>query len=611
MAKWDSERRVLDHEHTKFWRYALQDVSEPNLQRDVFPYSEVCRIDFDHKIIPISPARELFITDTTFRDGQQARPPFSVQQIVDLFDLLHRLSGPNGVIRQAEFFLYSDRDREALRRCLERGYRYPEITGWVRANKKDFKLVKEMGLKESGILTSVSDYHIFLKLNKNRRQVFDEYLGVVREALEAGIIPRCHFEDVTRADIYGFCVPFAQALMRLREESGINVKVRLCDTLGYGVTYPGAALPRAVDKLVRAMIDDAGVPGEFLEWHGHNDFHKVLINAATAWLYGCASANGAILGFGERTGNTPLEGLVIEYMNLRGDAHGMEPTVITEIARYTEQEIGHPIPLNYPLVGMDFNATGAGIHIDGMIKSEEIYNIFDTEKILKRPLSIIITDKSGLAGVAHWVNTHLKLPADKRVDKRHPGVARIFKWVMDQYNGGRVTSISHGEMERLARKHLPEYFVSDFDRIKAQAHKMAAHLIEEIIEAPALKSMKPKATEDLLKRLVAEHPFIQFAYVTDMEGRKITRNITQVVDKAKYEMVGLHEDYSDRSWFIEPLKDGQVHVSELYTSRITSRLCLTVSGPIRDAQDQIVGVCGLDIKFEDLAKAEQEEAGKT
>lgn len=610
MAKWDKERRVLNHEHTKFWRYALQDVSEPNLQREIFPYEEVCRIDFDHKIIPISPAQEIFITDTTFRDGQQARPPFTVKQIGDLFDLLHKLSGPQGVVRQTEFFLYSQRDQEAVGKCLEKGYEYPEITGWVRANRKDLKLVKEMGLKETGILTSVSDYHIFLKLGKTRKQVFEEYLAIVKAALEAGIVPRCHFEDVTRADIYGFCVPFAQALMRLKEESGLPVKIRLCDTLGYGVTYPGAALPRAVDKLVRAMIDDAGVPGELLEWHGHNDFHKVLINATTAWLYGCAAANGAILGFGERTGNTPLEALIIEYIALRGETNGVDTTVITDIAQYVEREMGVSIPINYPLVGMDFNTTGAGIHIDGLAKSQEIYNIFNTEKILKRPMSIIITDKSGLAGIAHWVNTHLRFSGEKRVDKRHPGVAKIYKWVMDQYEQGRVTSISHEEMERLARKYLPEYFVSDFDRIKTRAHKMGAHLIEEIIEAPALKSMKPKLIEPHLKRLVADHPFIQFAYVTDLEGKKITKNITQLVDKAKYEIVGLHEDYSDRSWFIEPLKDGQIHVSELYTSKITGRLCLTVSAPIRDKDGQIVGVCGLDIKFEDLAKAEKEEANK-
>ena len=74
---------------------------------------------------------------------------------------------------------------------------------------------------------------------------------VVRAALEAGVRPRCHFEDITRADFYGFCVPFAQALMDLSAESGVPIKIRLCDTLGFGVPYPAAALPRSVPKLVQ------------------------------------------------------------------------------------------------------------------------------------------------------------------------------------------------------------------------------------------------------------------------------------------------------------------------------------------------------------------------
>jgi hypothetical protein len=115
MAKWNKDKKVLDHEHTQFWKFDLKDVKEPNLQKDVFPYDEVCRIDFDHKIISINPADEIFITDTTFRDGQQARPPYTVQQIVDLYTMMSRLGGPNGVIRQSEFFLYSAKDREAWR----------------------------------------------------------------------------------------------------------------------------------------------------------------------------------------------------------------------------------------------------------------------------------------------------------------------------------------------------------------------------------------------------------------------------------------------------------------------------------------------------------------
>ena len=587
-------------------QFPLLDVQEPKLYRHIFPYEEVSRVEFDNRFVFIEPPEEIFITDTTFRDGQQARPPYTVEQILDLFDMLHKLGGANGVIRQSEFFLYSEKDKEAVQKCLERNYRYPEITGWIRASKEDFKLVKEMGLKETGILTSVSDYHIFLKLKKNRRVVLREYLSVVSAALDLGIIPRCHFEDITRADIYGFCVPFAQDLIRLSEEAGLPVRIRLCDTLGYGVTYPGAALPRSIAKIIRAMVDDAGVPSEYLEWHGHNDFYQGLINATTAWLYGCSAANGALLGFGERTGNWPIEGLVIEYISLTGDNNGVDTAMITEIRNYFERVIGAHIPANMPFVGANFNATSAGIHADGMLKNEEIYNIFNTAKILNRPISISVNDKSGLAGIAQWINSHFALTGKDRIEKTHPGVAKINRWVTKQYEDGRTTTISDQEMEKATRKYLPEVFVSEFDILKARAHEMAAHIIERVIEETGMKSMDTGQMEPVLQSLVDEFPYIQFAYVVDIHGTKITRNICQTVDQSKYEHVGVGENYANRSWFIEPLKDGKTHVTDLYSSKITGALCITVSGPIRNETGEIRGILGLDIQFEDLTKSEEE-----
>jgi len=605
MARWNSKKRVLDHEHSTCWQPCLMDVQEPNLMREIFPYEEVPRIDFDHKILPIDPAEDLFITDTTFRDGQQARPPYTVKQIETIFDLLHRLSGPQGIIRQSEFFLYTEKDRQALELCRSKGYRYPEITGWIRAVEQDLDLVVKSGLEETGILTSVSDYHIFLKLKLDRKGALKKYLSIVEAALEKGIKPRCHFEDITRADIYGFCVPFAIELMRLREQSGIDIKMRLCDTLGFGISYPGSALPRSVPALVRAFIDDAGVPGNLLEWHGHNDFHKVLVNAATAWLYGCSGANGTLLGFGERTGNAPIEGLIIEYIGLKGTANGIDTTAITDIAEYFQTELAYRIPPNYPFAGEEFNATRAGIHADGMVKNEEIYNIFDTHKLLKRPISIIITDKSGVSSIAYWVNIRLRLEGERRLDKRHPGIMRMYKRVMREYEEGRNTSISNEELERWARRYLPEYFVSEFDRLKLKAHALAAHLVEEVVESDAIRSMDRVRQEPVLQTLLDLNPFIQYIYITDREGRKITRNITSIVDKAKYESAKEGEELSDRPWFIEPLKDGKVHVTDFYSSRYTGALCITVSAPIRDETDEIAGILGIDIRFEDLAKMEE------
>lgn len=336
MIKFNKRTNTLEQ---TLYKYSLQDIPEPNLYRDIFNYHEIPKATFNHRRVPMFPADEIWITDTTFRDGQQSREPYTVEQIVTLYDLLHKLGGPNGIIRQSEFFLYSDRDKKAVEKCMERGYEYPEVTGWIRATKKDFQLAKDMGVKECGILVSCSDYHIFKKLKMTRKQALDHYLEIIKSAIDVGIKPRCHFEDITRADFYGFVVPFAIELRNLMDNYMIPIKIRACDTLGYGIPYPGAALPRSVPGIIYGFTHYAGFPSELIEWHGHNDFYKAVVNSATAWLYGASSVNCSLLGIGERTGNTPLEAMLIEYAQLRGSTDGMDTTVITEIAEYYEKEL--------------------------------------------------------------------------------------------------------------------------------------------------------------------------------------------------------------------------------------------------------------------------------
>ncbi|WP_230399998.1 beta/alpha barrel domain-containing protein [Novisyntrophococcus fermenticellae] len=427
--------------------YPLVDVDTPNVFRNLFPYNEVPKIAFNDRIVPHHMPAEIWITDTTFRDGQQSRAPYTTEQIVSIFDYLHHLGGPQGKIRQSEFFLYSKKDRDAVYKCIERGYEFPEVTSWIRASKKDFELVKALGMKETGILVSCSDYHIFYKMKMTRKQAMEHYLSVIRECLDTGISPRCHLEDITRADIYGYVIPFCLELMKLMEQYQIPVKIRCCDTMGYGVNYAGAVIPRSVQGIIYGLMTHAGVPSELIEWHGHNDFYKAVSNSTTAWLYGSSGVNCSLFGIGERTGNTPLEAMVFEYAQLKGDFGGMDPRVITELAEYYEREIGYEIPERTPFVGKHFNITRAGIHADGLLKNEEIYNIFDTEKILNRPVEVAVSNTSGLAGIAHWVNTHYKLSGENKIDKTSELVAMIKAWVDNQYEDGRVTVMTNGELE--------------------------------------------------------------------------------------------------------------------------------------------------------------------
>ena len=433
------------------YEYELQDVAQAQLFRDIYPYDEVPKAPFNHRRVPMNMPKEIWITDTTFRDGQQSRAPYTANQIVDIYKMLARLGGPKGIIRQSEFFVYTKKDREAIEKCMDLGYKFPEITTWIRAKKEDFALVHDIGIKETGILVSCSDYHIFKKLNMTRRQAYDHYLAVVKQAFEAGIAPRCHLEDLTRADFYGFVVPFVNAIIELSHEAKIPVKIRMCDTMGYGLPFTGTALPRSVPGIVYGLHHYSDVTSEMLEWHGHNDFYMGVANAVSAWLYGASAINCSLLGIGERTGNVPTEAMVMQYASLRGTLDGMDTTAITDIGEYFKKELGYDVPPMTPFVGSAFNLTRAGVHADGMMKDAEIYNIFDTEKILKRPAEVSISNTSGLAGIAYWINKHYKLPEDKLVTKQDWLVQEMKTRIDALYADGRTTVMGEEELETLFR----------------------------------------------------------------------------------------------------------------------------------------------------------------
>ena len=117
--------------------------------------------------------------------------------------------------------------------------------------------------------------------------------------------------------------------------------------------------------------------------------------------------------------------------------------------RYYEKEIGYKIPSRTPFVGKNFNVTRAGIHADGLLKNEEIYNVFDTEKFLNRPVEVAVSNTSGAAGIAHWMNRHYHLKGEKQIDKNSELVTMIKVWVDRQYEEGRVTVLTDEELEKV------------------------------------------------------------------------------------------------------------------------------------------------------------------
>ena len=259
------------------------------------------------------------ITDTTLRDGAQDSrfAVFPPETRLKYYDLLHRLDNGAGAIYAVEAFIYQRRDVWTLEKLLERGYEWPRVTTWTRATPKDIKLLMEVSqgkVKETGMLASASDHHIFDKLGyASKEDAIEKYLQPIRTALENNIVPRVHLEDCTRADIYGWVIPFMQ---RVLEESRGIAKFRICDTIGWGSPDPYASLPWGVPRLFTVLKAETGAE---LEFHGHNDFGLATANSIASWRYGGTKVNVAFAGLGERTGNTSLEQTVAALIRHYGD----------------------------------------------------------------------------------------------------------------------------------------------------------------------------------------------------------------------------------------------------------------------------------------------------
>ena len=410
----------------------------------------------------------LYITDTTLRDGQQAWRPLKIEEAVKVYQLLNEVDAGSGIIKSCEFFLYTDKDREVVRRVKELGYDYPKPIAWIRATFSDLKLVEEAGLDKAVILSSISDYHIYYKLRLSRSQAVEKYLSVIEEALKKGISVRASLEDITRADIYGLAIPFIHKVFDLGEKYGVEVEVKIADTLGLGLPFEEVPLPRSIPRIVKALIRDGGVPGEKIEFHGHNDFHLGVANATAAWLYGAALNNTTLLGIGERAGNVPLEAMVFIYAGIKGTLDEMDTRALTEVARYYEKELSYRVPAYYPIVGRNFNVTRAGIHADGTLKNIRMYLPFDTESLLESPPGIAITPYSGAAGVAFWINHFFRLKNQEKVGKEHPGVQKIYQEILKRFEMGEVLTITDREMLKLVRRFLPEIW----ERYRSRAREV-------------------------------------------------------------------------------------------------------------------------------------------
>ncbi len=390
------------------------------------------------------------VTDTTLRDGQQGWRPLRVGEALEIYRLLAEIDR-GGVIESVEVFPYTSRDR-VVARLLRDEPAGPRVVGWVRARLEDLRLVKSLGLEETVILASVSDYHIHYKLGISRERALEGYLKVLREAYRLGLNVRLALEDVTRSDVEGFVSKLLEGALRLSEREGLDLRVKLSDTLGLGIPLPQAPLPRGVPALV-GFVRRLGFRPEQIEFHGHDDYGLVVANHLAAWLSGATYSNCTLFGVGERAGNCPLEVMLLHYVALTGRIEDVDLTVLPKAYKLFTT-LGYDPGRYKPLVGDNVHTTSAGIHVDGMLKNPWVYLPYDPRLLGLKP-SILVTLHGGRSAVAAWIAQ--RVGVEPLALKRDPRVEAVYRELVKAYEElGLAGPVPEDLLVEVAGRYFPE-----------------------------------------------------------------------------------------------------------------------------------------------------------
>ncbi len=391
--------------------------------------------------------QEIFISDSTLRDGIQMPGVILKKKTkLQVYEYLHKIG-----IEKLECFLFSERDKIVAKEMLNRGYEFPEVTGWARANTDDIDLVLQFDdIKETGILMSISDTQMFDKIGfKSKEIAIEKYLKAMDYAIDHGLKVRCHLEDITRSDFENVTYPIVKEILSRDKKS----MIRICDTLGIGLPFMEVDLPYSIPKMVSGLRE-LGV--ENIESHMHDDYGLGVANSLSAYWYGSNWSNLTFLGMGERAGNTELEKVLMFFMNRLKGFDRYDTTSLVEFARFMEKSARIFIPRNKSVVGKNVFAHESGIHTSAVIKNPFIYEPFSPESVGgKRKL--MIGDSSGTDVIRKKVEeTASELMRVKiEIDKKDHRIVSIYKDIHKLYdNEGRRSCISDDEITKYVEKYF-------------------------------------------------------------------------------------------------------------------------------------------------------------
>ncbi len=333
------------------------------------------------------------VFDTTLRDGEQS--PGAALNISEKVEIAHALQELGVDIIEAGFPISSPGDFRAVQR-ISQEIKECVVCGLTRAVPKDIDAAAE-ALRDATrprIHTGlgVSDVHIQYKLRTTPEKAMEQGVEAVKYAKTFVEDVQYYPEDAGRAN--------PEYLYRVLEaviDAGATV-LNIPDTTGYTTPEEWAALIQGIMDNV-PNIDRATV-----SVHCHNDLGMATANTLAGLRCGARQVECTVNGIGERAGNCSLEEVVMA-LHTRRDAFGLEtgiePRRIYPVSRLVSQLTGIPVQPNKAVVGSNAFAHSSGIHQDGVLKERTTYEIMDPRDIGVPDSEIVLSARSGRAGLRH------------------------------------------------------------------------------------------------------------------------------------------------------------------------------------------------------------------
>ncbi|NPV62918.1 MAG: homoaconitate hydratase [Methanotrichaceae archaeon] len=308
-----------------------------------------------------SPPLNIEICDVTLRDGEQM--PGVVFRADEKLDIALRLDEIGVEIIEAGFPVVSKAESAAVREVCSQGLK-AKISALSRSVKKDVDAALDCGVDMISVFIATSDLHLKHKLRMSCPEAIKCALDTVEYAKDHGLIVRFSAEDATRTDF-----EILKKLYKKAEEYHADY-VSVADTVGI-------MNPRTTYYMVSEIRKAVNIP---ICMHCHDDLGLALANTIAAAEAGAKQLHTTVNGIGERSGNTPLEELLLA-LRIHHQIERYDLTKLKDLSQLVESYSGIPIARNKAVVGSNAFAHESGIHVAAVLEEPRTYELYSPEMV--------------------------------------------------------------------------------------------------------------------------------------------------------------------------------------------------------------------------------------